>query len=345
LRTSCANRRHEGAVRAGRPNPVELTAVSLVVDCHLHVIGGLDWFPPDRGAIKHWHREVRWRGEKTTPEYFQRVAADVVDPDGAKMLARMNEAGVDIGCTMPMDHGYRVGDNEMVSVEEMNRRSCELASKSGGRIVSFCGVDPRRANAVPLLRTAIEEWGAKGLKLYPTNGFYPDDRELCYPLYDLVTEYEMPVLFHQGHSGRGQKSKFGHPMYVDTVAADYPDLPIVLGHSGRWEAWAREAFAVAIYKTNVHLDVSLWQHWASPDEICKQVLWLRDRVGIDRVLFASDHAGIEVSWTLKEWVDQIRLFPELAKQHGGSLDDDELALLLGGNAVRVYKLEPPTTTR
>ena len=47
----------------------------------------------------------------------------------------------------------------------------------------------------------------------------------------------------------------------------------------------------------------------------------------------------------EEWVDQIRLFPELAKQHGGSLDDDELDLLLGGNAVRLYKLEPPTTTR
>src|SRR5205814_5887649 len=129
------------------------------------------------------------------------------------------------------------------------------------------------------------------------------------------------------------------PRYVDSVAADYPDLPLVLGHSGRWEAWSREAFAVAIFKTNVYLDTSLWQHWASPDEVCRMILWLRDRVGIDRVLFGSDLAGIEVSWTLKGWVDQFRMFPELAKQHGSSLSQEELDLLLGGNAARIYLLE------
>ena len=151
----------------------------------------------------------------------------------------------------------------------------------------------------------------------------------------------LPVLLHQGHSGRGQKSKYGHPMYVDSAAADYPEVNFVLGHSARWETWSDEAFSVAIFKTNVYLDMSLWQHWASPDEICKKVLWLRDRVGIDRVLFGSDMAGIEVSWTLKEWVDQVRLFPELAKQHGSRLDQDELDMLLGLNALRLYGLEPP----
>ena len=156
--------------------------MSLVVDCHLHVIGGLDWFPPDRGAIHHWHREVRWRGEKATPEYFRAAAAEVADLDGSKMIARLDEAGIDIGVTMPMDHGYRVGDVSIVSVEEMNQRSCEIAANSGGRIVSFCGVDPRRPGAPAFLRRAVDEWGAKGLKLYPTNGFYPDDAELCYPL-------------------------------------------------------------------------------------------------------------------------------------------------------------------
>jgi predicted TIM-barrel fold metal-dependent hydrolase len=317
--------------------------MAVIVDCHMHVLAGDDWFPADlgEGAALHWHREVRWRGEKTTAEYFFRAAAEATDVDGSKTIARMDEAGVDISCTMPMDQGYRVGDVGVVSIEEMNERSCRIAAESGGRIVSFCGVDPRRPGAAALLRKAIDEWGAKGLKLYPTNGFYPDDERLCYPLYDVVMEYGMPVLLHQGHSGRGQKSKYGHPMYVDSVAADYPQLPLVLGHSGRWEGWMKEACAVAIYKTNVYLDMSLWQHWASPDEICKQVLWLRERVGIDRVMFGSDIGGIEVSWTLKEWVDQIKLFPELAKQHGSSLTAEELDLLLGANAMRVYRLSLP----
>jgi hypothetical protein len=52
-------------------------------------------------------------------------------------------------------------------------------------------------------------------------------------------------------------------------------------------------------------------------------------------------AGIEVSWTLKQWVDQIKTFPELAKQRGSSLSEHELAMLLGENAMRVYRLQPP----
>jgi uncharacterized protein len=317
--------------------------MAVVVDCHMHVLGGPDWMPADLGygAARHWHREVRWRDAKATPEYFLAAVAEGADPDGSKAIARMDEAGIDISCTMPMDQGFRVGDEGVIPIEEINERSCAIAASSGGRIVSFYGVDPRRPGAAKLLRHGLDELGAKGLKLYPTNGFYPDDEELCYPLYDVCMEYGVPVLLHQGHSGRGQKSKYGHPMHVDSVAADYPDLPLVMGHSGRWEAWAHEAFAIAIFKTNVYLDMSLWQHWASPDELCKQVLWLRDRVGIDRVMFGSDMAGIEVSWTLKEWVDQIRWFPELAKQHGSSFSQEELDLLLGGNAMRVYRLDPP----
>jgi predicted TIM-barrel fold metal-dependent hydrolase len=317
--------------------------MTLVVDCHMHVIAGTDWFPGDlaEGAAKHWWREVRWRGEKSDPGYFFKAATEGIDPDGSKTIARMDDAGIDVSCTMPMDQGYRVGDQGLVSIEDMNFRSCEIAAQSSGRIISFCGVDPRRGDAVDLLRRALDEWGARGLKLYPTNGFYPDDPELCYPLYNVVADRGLPVLLHQGHSGRGQKSKYGHPMYVDSAAADYPEVDFVLGHSARWETWSDEAFSVAIFKTNVYLDMSLWQHWASPDEICKKLLWLRDRVGIDRVMFGSDMAGIEVSWTLKEWVDQIKQFPELAKQHGSSFSQEELDMVLGINASRVYGIEAP----
>jgi predicted TIM-barrel fold metal-dependent hydrolase len=314
--------------------------MSLVVDAHMHVLPGADWFPAGLGGgiEKHWWREVRWRGAKATPEYYAQAAAEMPDPDASKALARMDEAGIDVSVTLPMDHGINFGDAGMVPIAEQNRISCALAAASEGRLVSFCGVDPRRPGAAELLRTAIEEWGAKGLKLYPTNGFAPDD-PICHPLYDVVSEHGMPVLLHGGHSGRAQKSKYGHPMLVDAAAADYPDVPFIIGHSGRWEGWSREAFVVAVYKTNVLLDMSLWQHWAGPDEICRALLWLKDRVGLDRVLFGSDMVGVEVSWTLKQWTDQVRMLGELSKQHGGEITDEELALVLGGNAVRVMGIE------
>jgi uncharacterized protein len=318
--------------------------MTLVVDAHMHVLAGADWFPPDLGAgvHKHWWREVRWRGEKATPEYYAEAAAELADPDGAKALERMRQAGIDVSVTLPMDHGVNFGDDGMVPIAEQNRLSCEIAAASGGRIVSFCGVDPRRPGAADLLRTAVDEWGARGLKLYPTNGFAPDD-PICHPLYDVVAERGLPVLLHGGHSGRRQKSKYGHPMLVDAAAADYPDVQFIIGHSARIEGWAREAFTVAVYKTNVHLDMSLWQHWAGPDEICRTLLWLKDRVGLDRVLFGSDMVGIEVSWTLEEWTNQLRMMHELSKQHGGEITREDLDLVMGGNAVRLIGIEAPTT--
>jgi hypothetical protein len=310
--------------------------LTLVVDAHMHAIAGADWFPTEfGGAEQHWWREVRWRDEKTTLEYFEAAVAAMPDPDCSKVLARMDEAGIEVSVTMPMDHGVNFGDDGMLPIAEQNRISCGYAAATGGRVRSFCGVDPRRPGAADLLRTAVDEWGAKGLKLYPTNGFAPDD-PICHPLYDIVAERGLPVLLHGGHSSRRQKSKFGHPVLVDSAAADYPEVNFIIGHSGRWEGWSKEAFAVAIFKTNVVLDMSLWQHWASSDQICSALLWLKDRVGLDR-----DMAGIEVSWTLAEWANQVRSFGEIAKQLGGEISAAELALVMGGNAERLMALEPP----
>lgn len=315
--------------------------VTPVVDAHMHAIAAADWFPEGYGgAEEHWWREVRWRGGKATLEYFEAAVAEMPDPDGSKAVARMDEAGIDISVTMPMDHGFNFGDDGMIPIAEQNRISCGLAQATGGRVASFCGVDPRRPEAADLLRTALDEWGARGLKLYPTNGFAPDD-PIVHPLYDIVAERGLPVLLHGGHSGRGQKSKYGHPMLVDAAAADFPQVKFIIGHSGRWEGWSKEAFAVAIFKTNVILDMSLWQHFASPDQICKAMLWLKDRVGLDRVVFGSDMAGIEVSWTLPEWANQVWSFEELSKQLGGEISQEELELVMGGNAERLMALEPP----
>ena len=112
-----------------------------------------------------------------------------------------------------------------------------------------------------------------------------------------------------------------------------------MGHSARYETWAHEAISVAIYKTNIHLDMSLWQHWISPDELVRKIVWMRDRIGADRILFGSDMAGIEVSLTLKQWVDQFRMLPEWAKQLGYRIPQHQIDQILGENTRRIYRLD------
>ena len=106
----------------------------------------------------------------------------------------------------------------------------------------------------------VAEAGARGLKLYPPAGFYPSD-EVCVPLFRVAMEADVPVLAHCGPASAPLQSKYAHPLAWDEVAARFPKLKIVLGHGGKIEAWAREAVAIAIFKPNISIDISLWDGW------------------------------------------------------------------------------------
>lgn len=198
----------------------------MIIDAHMHVIGAPNWLPSTGlgfdALAKTWAREVRWFDDiEAGVQRFVRSVEKCWDPSGEKAIARMDEAGVDASMMMPMDLGLAVNDEGVIPIEEKNRLCAELTQKHRGRLYSFCGVDPRRPQALELLKRGLTEWGMKGLKLYPTAGFYPDD-PIVYPLYRLCAEHGVPVLLHQGHSQGRFKSKYGHPMYVDSVAGRFP---------------------------------------------------------------------------------------------------------------------------
>ena len=45
-------------------------------------------------------------------------------------------------------------------------------------------------------------------------------------------------------------------MYIDDVAVDFPDMPIILAHPSF--PWQEEALSVAQHKPNVYIDLSGW---------------------------------------------------------------------------------------
>lgn len=95
----------------------------------------------------------------------------------------------------------------------------------------------------------------KGLKLYPGyEPFYPHDPR-CQVLYDLAREYDVPVMFHTGDTYSPQgKVRFSHPLHIDDVAVDNPDLKIVICHIGN--PWIRDCMEVVYKNKNVFADVS-----------------------------------------------------------------------------------------
>ena len=94
----------------------------------------------------------------------------------------------------------------------------------------------------------------------------------------MFAEAQLPVLFHTGHSGIGTgmpggggiRLKYGHPMPIDDVAVDFPDMPIIMAHPSF--PWQDEAISVCLHKPQVYIDLSGWSpKYFSPtlDPVCE----------------------------------------------------------------------------
>jgi predicted TIM-barrel fold metal-dependent hydrolase len=95
----------------------------------------------------------------------------------------------------------------------------------------------------------------KGLKLYPGyEPFYPHDPRLKV-VYDLAEEFNVPVMIHSGdtYSPKG-KVKYAHPLEVDEVAVDHPNVKFVICHLGN--PWLVDCMEVVYKNRNVYADFS-----------------------------------------------------------------------------------------
>ncbi len=158
----------------------------------------------------------------------------------------------------------------------------------------------------------------RGLKLHPPlQQFFPNDR-LAYPLYEVFAEARLPVLFHTGHSGigtgmrggGGMRLKYGHPMPIDDVAVDFPDMPIIMAHPSF--PWQDEAISICLHKPQVYIDLSGW----SPKYFSPTLMQYANTLLKRKVLFGSDYPLL----TPDRWLAD---FEKIAHQGRGAAADPE----------------------
>jgi uncharacterized protein len=94
-----------------------------------------------------------------------------------------------------------------------------------------------------------------GLKLYPGyEPFYPYDKR-CQVIYDLAMEFDVPVMIHTGDTFNPKgKLRYSHPLNIDDVAVDNPELRLVICHIGN--PWIRDCMEIVYKNKNVHADIS-----------------------------------------------------------------------------------------
>ncbi|HLI88327.1 MAG TPA: amidohydrolase family protein [Ktedonobacteraceae bacterium] len=194
-----------------------------------------------------------------------------------------------------------------------NEEVAEVAAANPDVLIPFASIDPAKGRmGAREARRLIEQYGVRGFKFHPSlQEFYPNDRK-AYVLYEVIAEARLPALFHTGHSGIGTgmrggggvRLKYSNPMYLDDVAVDFPDMPIIMAHPSF--PWQDEALSVCLHKPQVYIDLSGW----SPKYFPPQLVQYANTLLKHKMLFGSDYPFI----TPDRWIadfEQIAIKPEV----------------------------------
>ena len=207
-------------------------------------------------------------------------------PETAAYYRERNIAAVIFPVDAERETGFRRYSNEEVA---------HHCAENADILIPFASVDPAKGKAgAREIRRLARDFGVRGFKFHPTmQGFFPNDRA-AFPLYEAIEEEGAIALFHTGHTGvgaglrggMGMRLKYSHPMCIDDVAVDFPDLSIIMAHPSF--PWQEEALSVAMHKPRVHIDLSGWSPKYFPEILIKYANSLLKT----KMLFGSDWPAI-----------------------------------------------------
>jgi predicted TIM-barrel fold metal-dependent hydrolase len=244
----------------------------------------------------------RVHGTNITPDDYIEMVKERVDPTGEKLIAEMDDAGIDKSVIFGVDWAYGVTGEPKVRNREQNKYLADYAKEFPGRFIPLAALDPRRPDVIEQATEAIEEWGMKGFKLMPSAGFMPND-PLCFPFYEKCAEWQVPIMFHSG--GLEFNWQYSSPNLIASAAEEFPEVKMIMAHAGL-ESWEQCRLACAALP-NVYMDISIRQFDYQINQE-KFYGWLRDMIdwtGPWKILFASDAPLPTFYLPNKDWVDAI----------------------------------------
>jgi predicted TIM-barrel fold metal-dependent hydrolase len=179
---------------------------------------------------------------------------------------------------------------------------------------------------------------------------------------EVAQKHQVPVRVHTGspmgyHITYTRWPENFHPNWVRDIATEYPDVPIIFDHGGmqggRWDTLVLEAIQVAANHDNVYLETGLYwtelyyEALKDPNVGAEKLMWGTDwgasiptqtQIGQHPQTFAAQvgkeglvrHQVDVMGWSLKQ-VSRL------------NISQDDMNLILAGNALRVYKIDFPIT--
>jgi len=201
-------------------------------------------------------------------------------------IEEMNAAGIRQGVLC----GGSLEDNLQIE---------KILDRHQDRFIGIAGCRPDKDGIIRSyigIREAFKKKVFKGVSLSPyIMSIYANDRRL-YPLYALCADARKVAIIHSSlHYNPLTPMDLGDPRFLDQIAVDFPDLRIVMSHSGVGFG-AAMALAIAQRHDNVYLEVSaLIPKYINPMFIQAYNSYLKKKV-----VFGTDYPLVPFS-ILEDW--------------------------------------------
>lgn len=101
----------------------------------------------------------------------------------------------------------------------------------------------------------LRDGAIKGLKIYPGYEPYAINDPSLEAVFRIAEKYEVPVMVHTGDTySKTAKVRHAHPLLVDDIAVDFPNVKFVACHLGN--PWFQDTAEVLYKNDNVYADIS-----------------------------------------------------------------------------------------
>ena len=201
---------------------------------------------------------------------------------------------------------------DLKTVTKQHDAIADLSRKMPGRFFGMANPNPH----LPMeeyrgeLERCVNGLGFVGVKMHPLAHAVDPNRSAGRKVFDAALDLGIPVMVHTGAG-----IPWALPSALIPAAMDYPELRIVLAHSGS-SIFSGEAALAAKLCPNIFLETS-WLQGITIHSLCRTL-------GADRVMFGSDHGE--------------NIATELTKYRTIGLTGEELEWCLGRTAAEVFKL-------
>ena len=188
------------------------------------------------------------------------------------------------------------------------------------------------ANSIETAERLLRLDQCAGLKIYAGYTRYDLDDPVYIPFYELAQKYEKPVAVHMGTTAHARAIlRYAHPLQMDKVAVDFPDVQFVMCHYGN--PWLMDAAAVVEKNNNVAADLSgliagnfdVEYYLRDQHGYVEQLrTWIHYVENYDKFMFGTD-------WPLTNFGNYIKLFERI-------IPEEHREKFFYLNAKRIYGL-------